>query len=70
MVPSFKKISMRFVKDFLSGKKQLLRSSAVNQVNVPSFPELAVNKIFPLIKDNEDILSYLDYYSDSTELPE
>ena len=56
MVPSFKKISMRFIKDFLSGKKQLIPSKDFNQVNVPQFPELSVSKIFPLVKSSDDVM--------------
>jgi len=35
MVPSMKKLTMRFIKDFLGGKKDLLPTNEVNQVNVP-----------------------------------
>jgi hypothetical protein len=56
MVPTFKKISMRFIRDFLQGKKQLMRTNTVNQVNVPRFPELAVVKVFPFVKDNAEVL--------------
>ena len=42
----------------------------MNQANVPSFPEFAVIKIFPLVKDNPELLEFLDYYEDSAELPE
>ena len=70
MVPSMKKLTMRFVRDFLAGKKQLLKAAEVQQVNVPLFPELAVSKIFPHLKQKEDFMAYLDFYSDSRELPE
>jgi hypothetical protein len=34
------------------------------------FPEVAVNKILPLVNGNKENIEYLDYYSDSPELPE
>ena len=59
-----------FIKDFLGGKKHLIPSKDVNQVNVPQFPELSVSKIFPLVKSSDDVMQHLDYYSDSPDLPE
>jgi hypothetical protein len=70
VVPSFKKISMRFIKDFLSGKKQLIPSKDANNINVPQYPELSVSNVFEQVKSSDEVMLYLDYYEDAPELPE
>jgi hypothetical protein len=37
---------MRFIRDFLSGKKELLKRADVTSFNVPHYPELAVKVVF------------------------
>ena len=34
------------------------------------YPEMAVCKVFPLVKDNQDVSQFLDFYEDSCDLPE
>lgn len=70
MLPSAKKLSMRFVKDFLAGKKQLLKASQATQVNVPQYPELALSQVFELMKSDAALVTYLDWYDDSRDFPE
>lgn len=45
-MPTYKGVSMRFIKDFLSNKKKLLRASEVVFLNVPLYDELSVKNIF------------------------
>ena len=70
MLPSPKKISMRFIKDFLGGKKQLLKSLEATQINVPQYPELSLSSVFQFMKTDEQLISFMDWYDDSTDLPE
>jgi len=70
MVPSYKKVSMRFIRDFLAGRKQLLKASEARTVNVPAFPEFAVAKVFKHFSDKEEIVQFMDYYEDIGDMPE
>lgn len=52
LLPSYKKTTMRFLRDVLSGKKDLLKAANTMPFNVPKFPELSVEKVFNAVKDN------------------
>ena len=38
--------------------------------NVPRYEELSVKHIFNKVKDDEDVMRYLDFYKDDKDLPE
>jgi hypothetical protein len=46
-LPDESAVNKDFLKDVLSGKKQLLKKSEVNQVKVPHYDELSVRKLYP-----------------------
>ena len=45
-LPPYKATTLRFIKDFLRGKKLLIKAAEVYHFNVPSFQELAVKSVF------------------------
>jgi hypothetical protein len=61
---------MRFIRDYLAGKKRLLRTSELTLLNVPPYEELSVKEIFKQVMEDEAIMSHLNYYSDVKELPD
>ncbi len=69
-LPAYKKTNMRFIRDYLQKKKLLIKSSDIKAYNVPPYEELSVKAIFAQVKDDEEIMRYLNYYPDIKELPE
>ena len=69
-MPQYKKTSMRFIRDYLSGKKFLLKAAEVRTFNVPPYEELAVGQIFNQVKEDEHVMQHLNHYADIKELPE
>jgi len=47
-----------FLRQVLKGEKRLLPLKDLRTIVVPKFDELAVVKVFPLMKDNPEFLSY------------
>ena len=51
-----------FLKDVLSGKKQLLKKSEVDTITVPHYDELSVRRLYPqLMKD----ANFMQYFPDT-----
>lgn len=46
MLPSYKRTSVRFLKDVLNGTKALLKAANVMSFNVPNYQELSVSNVF------------------------
>ena len=69
-MPSYKRTSMRFIRDILRGQKRLLKCSEVHPINVPYFPELAVDRVFNEVKADPELLSFYNIYEDRPEVPE
>ncbi len=69
-MPKYKKTTMRFIRDYLAGKKRLLRTSELTLLNVPPYEELSVKEIFKQVMEDETIMSHLNYYSDVKEIPD
>ena len=71
MLPSQRNTTMRFLRDFLSGDKLLLKMANVKSFNVPMYPELSTISLLKLIEGDEHILRHINYYSDDqTRKPE
>ena len=70
LLPTYKKTTMRFIRDYLEGKKSLLKTEEITFFNVPPYEELAVKEIFEQVREDPNIMMYLNYYSDVKELPE
>ena len=47
-----------FLKLVLAKKKMLLKMSELKSVNVPKFDELSVKNIFPLIRQDVEVMKY------------
>jgi hypothetical protein len=69
-MPSFKKTSLRFIKDVLKGDKVLLKAAQINHFNVPWLEELSVNNLLLQFKNDPKILKHLDYYADGKYKPD
>ena len=69
-LPKYKKTTMRFIRDYLSGKKKLIKTENITLLNVPPYEELAVSKIFEQVKGDQRIMMHLNFYPDVKELPD
>ena len=47
-----------FLKDVLSGKKQLLKKAEVNYIHVPQYDELSVKALWPEVKKDGDFMAF------------
>ena len=57
-----------FLKAVLADQKLLLKLSELRTVNVPKFDELSVKNIFPLIRQDAEVMQYFpDSYSKRRE---
>jgi hypothetical protein len=52
MLPPYKQTTLRFIRDFLSGQKELLKAAEVRHFNVPLYAEFSVDSMFLQIKDD------------------
>ena len=57
-VPPQPMLNRDFLKFVLAGHKRLMPLKHVKAVEVPKFDELAVDKMFALMKDNPEFMSY------------
>ena len=68
-LPSYKLCSTRYLRQLLSGEKKDLLVADVKTFDVPQYLELLLRKLYPYIKDTQDLnVFFLDY--DNSELPE
>ena len=51
-------VNKDFLKDVLAGKKQLLRKSAVQQIQVPHYDEVSVKNLYPQFKKDPTMMSF------------
>ena len=47
------------MKDVFVGKKQLMMKSAVKQIEVPHYEEISVKALYPELKKDAEMMSYL-----------
>jgi len=52
-------VNKDFIRDVLAERKKLMKLSAVKSVNVPHFDEISVKSVFPLFKDDPEIMKYI-----------
>jgi hypothetical protein len=45
---------MRFLRDFLSGRKEIMKFADMNKFNVPQYEELTVKNVFEQVKDDDN----------------
>ena len=61
-------INKDFLKQVFANEKKLLKMSKLKPVNVPKFDEISVKKIWPMIKEDPDVLIYFpDEYPQGKE---
>lgn len=63
-MPSIKKTPLQFLKDVLIGKKDLLKTEAIDRVErpIPRYTELSVKNFWKLVKTRSDLkLRFPDY---------
>lgn len=69
-MPPYRHTTMRFIKDFLGGRKELLKAADVVTVNVPTYPELAVKEVVKQVAEDPEVMKYLPVYQETKEPPE
>ena len=47
-----------FLKEILAGEKALLRLNQVRRISVPMYDELAVIKLWPMMRSDEKLMQY------------
>ena len=57
-VPPEVMINRDFVKAILAGRKRLLPLKDVKRVTVPKYEELSVEKMFPIVNRDQQVMSY------------
>ena len=69
LLPSYRRCPTRFLRQLLSGEKKVLLVTDVKTFDVPQYSELSVRKLYPYIKDTQDLNIFFPDY-DNSELPE
>ena len=57
-LPDESLVTKDFLKEVLTGKKQLLKKAHVKQVEVPHYDELSVRRLWPEMKKDAEFLSF------------
>ena len=57
-LPDASAINKDFLRDVLTGKKNLMKKAEVREVAVPKYDELSVVKLYPTFKDDKKFLSF------------
>ena len=70
LLPPYKQASLRFIKDFLRGDKELLKAAEVRHFNVPMYPELAVEVVLKQVKGDQELMMHLPVYQDQKGTPD
>jgi hypothetical protein len=70
MLPPYKQTSMRFLRDFLKGEKELLKAAEVRHFNVPLYPELTVVSLLEVVKRDPAVMLYLPVYEGQRDPPD
>ena len=68
-LPSYRRCPTRYLRQLLSGEKKVLLVTDVKTFDVPQYSELSVRKLYPYIKDTQDLNVFFPDY-DNSELPE
>lgn len=63
-------MNARFLKDFVAGRKKLLKAGDVMQFNVPRFEKLTVKHLLKEFLDDKETMAHLNYYENDDRLPE
>ena len=71
-MPTLKNCRLQHIQDVLSKKKKVLKVCETNPRQIPSWPELGVKHIYPIVVENvPEILDYLpDPHGKEQRLPE
>jgi len=69
-VPPDSMVNKDFIRDVLAERKKLMKLSAVKSVNVPHFDEISVKSVFPLFKDDPEIMKYIPDFLAAGKLPD
>lgn len=70
LLPPYKQTSMRFIRDFLKGDKELIKAAEVRHFNVPLYAELSVASLLNQVKDDPDMMKYLPVYEGQRDPPD
>ena len=68
-LPSYRRCPTRYLSQFLSWEKKVLLETDVKTFDVPQYSELSVRKLYPYIKDSQNLNVFFPDYNNS-ELPE
>ena len=63
-------INHDFMRDVLAERKFLIKLADVRYVNVPHFDELSVKNIFPIFKDDVQVMKYFPSSLPTGKLPD
>ena len=63
-------INKDFLRQVMSGEKELMPRQQVKSVDVPHFDELSVKNIWPIVKDDAKFMSYFPDVLPKNRLPE
>jgi len=55
-LPEPQAINKDFIRDVLSGNKQLLKKDMVKPIHVPHYDELSVKNLYPQFKGDKDMM--------------
>ena len=66
-MPSYKTVSVYWMKDLLSKKKKAIKASEVQTLNVPQYESLSVKKLLDFAAAYQDVY---DYFPDPREIPQ
>ena len=69
-VPPEYMINKDFLKEVLTEDKDLLELKEVRWINVPLFDELSVIKIWPMTKENKQIMKYFPTKMPKNRVPD
>ena len=64
MLPPFKQTPLCFLRDFLSGKKELLKAAEVRHFNVPLYAELSVEPMLKQVEGDPELMKYSPVYDE------
>ena len=67
-LPSYRRCPIRFLRQLLAGEKKVLLVTDVKTFDVPQYPELSVMKLYPYIKETQELNIFFPDYD--PELPE
>ena len=66
-MPSYKTVSVYWMKDLLSKKKKAIKASEVQTLNVPQYESLSIKKLLDFASSYQQVE---DFFPDAREIPQ